>query len=86
MKQFDIAWAETPEPVGRRPVLLLTRSEGYAYLNKIVIAEVTTVTRNIPSCVGLLQFRVLMETRQPFTVDSPPGTCNSYGHHAVCAD
>ena len=25
MKQYEIWWAELPEPVGRRPVLLLTR-------------------------------------------------------------
>ena len=37
MKQFDIMWAILPDPIGRRPVLLLTRSSGYAYLNKILI-------------------------------------------------
>ncbi len=53
MKQFDIAWANMPAPIGRRPVLLLTRTAGYAYLSKIVIAEITTTIRNIPQEVAL---------------------------------
>ena len=48
MKQFDIMWANLPEPIGRRPVLLLTRSAAYSYLNKVVIAEVTSTVRSIP--------------------------------------
>ena len=48
MKQFDIMWANLPDPIGRRPVLLLTRTSGYAYLNKILIAEVTSTVRSIP--------------------------------------
>jgi mRNA interferase MazF len=48
MKQPDIVWANLPDPIGRRPVLLPTRSAGYAYLNKVIIAEVTTTVRNIP--------------------------------------
>ena len=48
MKQFDIMWASLPDPIGRRPVLLLTRTPGYAYLNKILIAEITSTVRNIP--------------------------------------
>ena len=53
MKQFDIMWADLPAPIGRRPVLLLTRSGGYLYLNKVVIAEVTSTIRNIPQEVKL---------------------------------
>jgi mRNA interferase MazF len=53
MKQFDIMWADLPSPIGRRPVLLLTRSAGYAYLNKVLIAEVTSTIRNIPQEVKL---------------------------------
>jgi mRNA interferase MazF len=48
MKQYEIRWARLPEPVGLRPVLLLTRSPGYAYLTKILAAEVTTHVRSIP--------------------------------------
>lgn len=37
-----------PAPVGRRPVLLLSRTPAYRYLNKIIVAEVTSTVRNIP--------------------------------------
>ena len=53
MKQFDIMWADLPAPVGRRPVVLLTRSAAYAYLNKVLIAEVTSTVRHIPQEVAL---------------------------------
>jgi len=48
MRQFDIFWANLPAPIGRRPVLLLTRSAAYAYLNKVLVAEVTSTIRHIP--------------------------------------
>jgi mRNA interferase MazF len=37
-----------PAPIGRRPVLLLSRTPAYAYLNKVVVAEVTSTVRSIP--------------------------------------
>ena len=55
MKQFDIMWADLPSPIGRRPVLLLTRSAAYAYLNKVLIAEITSTIRNIPQEIHLGQ-------------------------------
>ena len=48
MKQYEIWWATLPVPVGRRPVLLLSRSAAYAYLNKVLVAEITTTIRGIP--------------------------------------
>lgn len=48
MKQYEIWWADLPAPVGRRPVLLLTRSPAYRYLNKVIVAEITTTIRGIP--------------------------------------
>jgi mRNA interferase MazF len=53
LKQYELWWASLPAPVGRRPVLLLTRSPAYAYLNKVVIAEVTSTIRGIPQEVGV---------------------------------
>jgi mRNA interferase MazF len=47
MRQYEIWWAELPAPVGRRPVLLLTRSSAYDYLNKVIVAEITTAIRGI---------------------------------------
>ena len=48
MKQLEIWWADLPKPAGRRPVLLLSRDDAYSYLNKFVVAEITTTIRNIP--------------------------------------
>lgn len=53
MRQYEIRWADLPEPIGRRPVLLLTRTPAYAYLNKVVVAEVTRTVRGIPQEVRL---------------------------------
>ncbi len=48
MRQYEIWWAALPLPVGRRPVLLLSRNPAYAYLNKVLVAEITTTIRGIP--------------------------------------
>jgi mRNA interferase MazF len=53
LRQFELRWANLPEPVGRRPVLLLSRPAAYAYLSRIIVAEVTTTVRNIPQEVPL---------------------------------
>src|SRR5205809_5456451 len=50
-----IWWAELPKPAGRRPVLLLSRDDAYSYLNKFVVAEITTTIRNIPVEIPLGQ-------------------------------
>lgn len=53
MKQYEIWWAQLPAPAGRRPVLLLTRDDAYDFLNKFVVAEITTTIRRIPIEVPL---------------------------------
>ncbi len=53
MKQYELWWAHLPEPTGRRPVMLLSRSPAYEYLKKIIIVEVTTRIRSIPQEVHL---------------------------------
>jgi mRNA interferase MazF len=53
VKQFEIWWANLPQPAGRRPVLLLSRDDSYAYLNKFIVAEITTTIRRIPVEVPL---------------------------------
>ncbi len=53
MKQYEIWWANLPKPAGRRPVLLLNRDDAYSYLNKFIVAEITTTIRNIPVEVAL---------------------------------
>jgi len=53
VKQYEIVWANLPAPIGRRPVLLLTRTAAYKYLNKVIVAEVTSTVRGIPQEVSL---------------------------------
>ncbi len=53
MKQYELRWANLPAPIGRRPVLLLTRTPAYAYLNKVIVSEVTSTVRQIPQEVAV---------------------------------
>jgi mRNA interferase MazF len=53
VRQYEIWWASLPPPVGRRPVLLLSRDSAYAVLNKVIVAEVTSTIREIPVEVSL---------------------------------
>ena len=53
MTQYEIRWANLPAPIGRRPVLLLTRTPAYAYLNKVIVLEITSTVRGIPEEVAL---------------------------------
>jgi mRNA-degrading endonuclease toxin of MazEF toxin-antitoxin module len=53
MKQYEIRWADLPLPIGRSPVLLLTRTTAYPYLHKVIVAEVTSTIRRIPQEVSL---------------------------------
>lgn len=53
MKQFEIWWEDLPEPVGRRPVLLLSRNDAYHYLSKFIAVEITSTVRGIASEVLL---------------------------------
>ena len=53
VRQFELRWANLPQPAGRRPVLLLSRSPAYEYLNKILVVEITTRVRGIPQEVAV---------------------------------
>lgn len=53
MKRGEVWWANMPEPVGRRPVILLSRDEAYKIRNAVTVAEVTQTIRNIPVEVPL---------------------------------
>ena len=53
MKQYETWWAELPEPVGTRPVVLLSRDSAYEYLNRVLAVEVTSRVRGIPQEVAL---------------------------------
>ncbi len=53
MRRGEIWWAELEPPVGRRPVVLLSRNEAYSVRSLVVVAPVTTRIRRIPSEVYL---------------------------------
>jgi mRNA interferase MazF len=53
MRQYEIRWANLPLPIGRRPVLLLTRTPAYEYLSKVLVAEITGTVRGIAQEVSL---------------------------------
>jgi mRNA-degrading endonuclease toxin of MazEF toxin-antitoxin module len=53
VKQYELWWAELPEPIGTHPVLLLSRNGAYQYLNRVHAVEVTTKVRMIPQELAL---------------------------------
>ena len=53
MRQYELWWAELPEPIGRRPVLLVSRNLTYEYLTRVIVVEITSTIRNIPVEVSL---------------------------------
>ena len=53
MRRAEIWWAHLPSPVGRMPVVLLSRDEAYAVRNAVTVAEVTSTQRGIPVEVEL---------------------------------
>lgn len=48
MRRGEVWWAEQPKPIGRRPVVLLSRDEAYTVRNAVTVAQVTTTVRNLP--------------------------------------
>lgn len=53
MRRGEVWWADLPSPIGRRPVVLVSRDEAYLVRNLVTVAEITTVIRNIPVEVKL---------------------------------
>ena len=53
MKRSDIWWAKLPAPVGRRPVVLLSRNSAYAVRESVSVAPVTRTIHDIPVEVTL---------------------------------
>ncbi len=53
MRRGEVWWAELTQPIGRRPVLLLSRNAAYSVRNAVTVAEITTTIRNIPVEVPL---------------------------------
>ena len=55
MRRGEVWWAELPLPIGRRPVLLLSRDAAYSVRTSVTVAIVTRTIRDIPVEVPLRQ-------------------------------
>ncbi len=53
MKKGEVWWANLPAPMGRRPVLLLSRNTAYRVRSAVTVAEITQTRRGIPVEVQL---------------------------------
>jgi len=53
MKRGEVWWAALPAPVGRRPVVLLSRDAAYRVRSAATVAPLTRTIRNIPVEVPL---------------------------------
>ncbi len=53
LRRGSVWIADLPEPVGRRPVVVLTRDVAIPYLTSVTVAIVTRTVRGIPSEVTL---------------------------------
>jgi mRNA interferase MazF len=53
VRRGEVWWAELPPPVGRRPVILLSRDAAYLVRTSVTVGTVTRIARNIPVEVPL---------------------------------
>lgn len=53
MLRGEVWWADLPKPVGRRPVLLLSRDKAIQVRAFVTVAELTRTVRDIPTEVRL---------------------------------
>jgi len=53
MRRGEIWWVNLPSPVGRRPVLLLSRDTAYQVRISLTVAAITRTIRHIPVEVSL---------------------------------
>ncbi|MEX2172814.1 MAG: type II toxin-antitoxin system PemK/MazF family toxin [Pirellulaceae bacterium] len=53
MDHSEVWWADLPPPMGRRPVLILTRSAAVGVRNQVVVAQITTTVHQLPCEVAL---------------------------------
>jgi mRNA interferase MazF len=53
VRRGEVWWAELPAPVGRRPVVLLSRDVAYRVRTSVTVGIATRVARSIPVEVPL---------------------------------
>lgn len=46
LRQAEVRWANLPLPAGRRPVLVLTRTEALRHLTSVTVAPITRTIRD----------------------------------------
>jgi mRNA interferase MazF len=49
VRRGDIYWAQFAAPVGKRPVVLVSRDEAYAIKTRVTVVVVTRTGRGIPT-------------------------------------
>jgi mRNA interferase MazF len=53
MKRGEVWWANLPKPIGRRPVVLLSRNAAYVVRSSVTVAPITRTVHEIPVEVRL---------------------------------
>lgn len=53
MQRGEIWWAELPAPVGKRPVLILSRDRAIQVRSHVTVAQITRTIRDIPVEIAL---------------------------------
>ena len=53
MRRGEVWWGQLPPPIGRRPVVLLSRDSAYRVRSAVTVAPITRTTRDIPVEVAL---------------------------------
>ena len=53
MKRGEVWWVEFPEPIGRRPAVLISRDEAYRVRGAVTVVPLTQTIRRIPVEVPL---------------------------------
>ncbi len=53
MRRGEVWWSQLPPPIGRRPVVLLSRDSAYRVRVAVTVAPVTRTVRDIPVEVAL---------------------------------
>lgn len=53
MHRGDVHWVDFPEPMRRRPAVLVTRNEAYAVRTRATVVPITRTVRGIPTEVRL---------------------------------
>jgi mRNA interferase MazF len=53
MRRSEVWWADLPSPIGRRPVVLVSRDLAYRVRANVTVVEVTTTSRGIETEVPL---------------------------------